>query len=157
PMIFFVVMGFRQITYWLVHKDRERLGLGLTLLFVAAMAKFEGFIFLALAGSWVLVVPSVWPSLRLTTRGGWGVAFWFFAALPFIVLRVQIPALHPESGWAGYALGHPGSALSNCLPLFLMLIARLFVSGEFACWTSDSGNIHWAGTWNGVSSLYNHS
>jgi len=61
PMVFFTVMGFVQCAFWLVGKDPARLGLGLTLLFGAAMTKFEGFIFLALAGSWMLLLPSARP------------------------------------------------------------------------------------------------
>jgi hypothetical protein len=66
PMIFFTVLGFVQCAFWLVGKDRARLGLGLTLLFGAAMSKFEGFIFLALVGSWLLLLPSARPSLKLS-------------------------------------------------------------------------------------------
>jgi len=52
PMVFFTVLGFVQCALWLVEKrPRPGFGLGLTLLFGAAMTKFEGFIFLALAGS----------------------------------------------------------------------------------------------------------
>ena len=64
PMIFFTVMGFVQCAFWLVGKDPARLGLGLTLLFGAAMTKFEGFIFLALVGGWLLLLPSARPSLQ---------------------------------------------------------------------------------------------
>ena len=113
PMIFFTVMGFVQCALWLVGKDRARLGLGLTLLFGAAMAQFEGFIFLALVGSWMLLLPSARPSLKPSPRLWRVLAFCFLAALPFICLRVQIPVLHYESGWAGYALHNPGSTLSD--------------------------------------------
>ena len=113
PMIFFTVMGFVQCALWLVGKDRARLGLGLTLLFGGAMAHFEGFIFLALVGSWILLLPSARPSLK-PSPGFWRVlAFCFLAALPFVCLRLQIPALHHESGWAGYALHNPGITLST--------------------------------------------
>jgi hypothetical protein len=156
PMIFFTVMGFVQCALWLIGKDRARLGLGLTFLFGAAMTKFEGFIFLALAGGWMLLLPPARPSLK-PSPGFWRVlAFWFLAALPFIGLRVQIPSLHFESGWAGYALHHPGSTLSNWPGLFLILLARLFVSPDFASWSGEGGRLHWIGRWDGLSSLYNH-
>jgi hypothetical protein len=156
PMIFFTVLGFVQCAFWLLDKDRARLGLGLTLLFGAAMAKFEGFIFLALAGSWLLL-PSIRPALRPTPRL-WRVAgFWLLAALPFICLRMQIPVLHFESGWAHYALHNPGATLANCPWIFLILLARLFVSSDFANWDEINGQLGWIGRWAGPTSLYNHS
>ena len=156
PMVFFTVMGLVQCALWLVAKDRARLALGLTLLFGAAMTKFEGFIFLALVGSWMLLLPSARPPLK-PSPGFWRVlVFWFLAALPFLCLRVQIPSLHFESGWAGYALHNPGHTLSYWPAIFLILLVRLFVSSDFACWNGEGGQLHWAGKWDGLSSLYNH-
>jgi 4-amino-4-deoxy-L-arabinose transferase-like glycosyltransferase len=66
PMIFFTVMGLVQCAIGLVEMDRTRLGLGLTLLFGAAMSKFEGVIFLAIAAGWILLLPEVRPSLKLS-------------------------------------------------------------------------------------------
>ena len=157
PMIFFTVMGFVQCTFWLAGKDSTRLGLGLTFLFGAAMAKFEGFIFLALVGSWLLLVPSARPSLRPLPHFRRVPVFWFLVALPFVCLRVQIPVLHFESGWAGYALHNPGITLSNCPWIFMILFARLFVSSDFANWSGEDGRLHWIGRWDGLTSLYNHS
>jgi hypothetical protein len=156
PMVFFTVLGFVQCALWLVEKDRARLGLGLTLLFGAAMTKFEGFIFLALVGGWMLLLPSARPALK-PSPGFWReLAFCFLAALPFLCLRVQIPSLHFESGWAGYALHHPGSTLANWPGLFLILLARLFVNSDFASWSGEGGQLHWIGKWDGLTSLYNH-
>jgi hypothetical protein len=155
PMVFFTVLGFVQCALWLINKDRARLGLGLTLLFGAAMAKFEGFIFLALVGSWMLL-PSARPSLKPSPRLWPILGFCFLAALPFVCLRIQIPALHYESGWAGYALHNPGSTLSNWPGLFMILLARMFVSADFASWNGEGGRLHWIGRWDGLSSLYNH-
>ena len=121
------------------------------------MAKFEGFIFLALAGGWILLLPAARPSLKPSPRLWRVLAFCFLAALPFVCLRVQIPSLHYESGWAGYALRHPGSTLSNWPGLFMILLARLFVSRDFASWNGEGGQLHWIGRWDGFSSLYNHS
>ena len=156
PMILFTVMGFVQCAFWLVGKDRARLGLGLTLLFGAAMSKFEGFIFLALLGSWLLL-PSARPSLKPSPCVWRMLVFCFLAALPFVCLRVRIPVLHFESGWAGYALHNPGTTLSNCPWIFMILLARLFVSSDFANWSDEGGQLHWVGRWDGFSSLYNPS
>ena len=156
PMVFFTVLGFVQCALWLIGKDRARLGLGLTLLFGAAMAKFEGFIVLALVGGWMLLLPSARPSLKPSPRFWPVLAFCFLAALPFVCLRVQIPSLHFESGWAGYALHHPGSTLANVPWIFMVLFARLFVSSDFAFWNDEDGQIRWIGQWDGFSSLYNH-
>jgi hypothetical protein len=156
PMVFFTVLGFLQCALWLADKDHARLGLGLTLLFGAAMAKFEGFIVLALVGSWMLLRPSARPSLK-PSLGFWPeLAFCFLAALPFACLRVQIPSLYFESDWVGYALHHPGSTLSNWPVIFMILSARLFVSPVFANWIDEGGQLHWIGKWDGFSSLYNH-
>ena len=157
PMIFFTVMGFVQCALWLAGKDRARLGLGLTLLFGAAMAKFEGFIFLALAGGWMLLLPSARPSLKPSPRLWRMLAFWVLAALPFLCLRVQIPVLQYESGWAGYAAHNPLATLSNWPGIFMMQVARLFVNPGFANWSGDGGRFHWIGRWDGFSSLYNHT
>ncbi len=156
PMVFFTVLGFVQCALWLAGRDRARLGLGLTLLFGAAMTKFEGFIVLALVGGWMLLLPSARPSLKPPPRLWPVLAFCFLAALSFVCLRVQIPSLHFESGWAGYALHHPGSTLANCPWIFMVLFARLFVSSDFAFWSAEGGQIHWIGRWDGFSSLYNH-
>ncbi|MFZ0828392.1 MAG: hypothetical protein WAO02_13310 [Verrucomicrobiia bacterium] len=157
PMIFFTVMGFMQCAFWLVEQDRSRLGLGLTFLFGAAMAKFEGFIFLALVGGWLLLLPSARPRWRPSPDFWRVLTFWFLAALPFLWLRVQIPVLHFESGWAGYAAHNPGATLSNCPWIFMILFARLFVSSDFADWSAEHGRLHWIGRWDGLASLYNHS
>jgi len=70
---------------------------------------------------------------------------------------MRIPVLHYESGWAGYALHHPGATLANWPGLFLVLLARCFVSPGLANWSGAEGRLQWAGTWDGLSSLYNHS
>ena len=157
PMIFFTVLGFVQCALWLVGKDRARLGLGLTFLFGGAMTHFEGFIFLAMVGTWMLLLPSARPSLKLSPRLWRVLAFCFLAALPFVCLRAQIPSLHFESGWAGYALHNPGNTLSNWPGLFMILLAGGFLSSDFAHWSGEGGRFHWIGRWDGLSSLYNHS
>ncbi|MGA2787219.1 MAG: hypothetical protein ABSF60_06800 [Verrucomicrobiota bacterium] len=157
PMIFFTVLGFMQCAFWLIGKDRARLGLGLTLLFGGAMSHFEGFIFLALVESWLLLVPSAQTSLKPSPRLWRMLVFCSLAALPFACLRVRIPVLHFESGWAGYALHNPGVTLSNCPWIFMILFARLFVNPAFANWGGEDGRLHWIGRWDGLTSLYNHS
>ena len=121
------------------------------------MAKFEGFIFLALIGSWMLSLPSARPSLRLSLHTWRVLVFWFLAALPFVCLRIQIPVLHFESGWAGYALHNPGITLSNCPWIFMILFARFFLNSDFANWSGEDGKLHWIGRWDGLTSLYDHS
>jgi hypothetical protein len=160
PMVFFTVMGFVQCALWLVGKDPARLGLGLTLLFGAAMSKFEGFIFLTMLGSWLLLLPSARPPLKLLPRFWRPGAFCLLAALPFVCLRLQIPTLNYESSWAGHVLNHPAtllSTLSNWLRLFKIELARLFVDPDFANWNGEGGELHWIGKWGGFSSLYNPS
>ena len=154
PMVFFTVMGFVQCASGLAEKDRARLGLGLTLLFGAAMSKFEGFIFLVLTAGWILLLPTTRPSLKMSPRLWRTLAFCFLAALPFICLRAQIPALHPESGWAGYALAHPGITVSSVPKIFVIMLARLFVNPALASWSAEDGHIHWTGKWDGLSSLF---
>jgi hypothetical protein len=156
PMIFFTVLGFLQCAFWQVEKVPERLGLGLTFLFGAAMAKFEGFIFLAMVASWTLLLPSARPSLK-SSPGLWrGFAFCLLSALPFICLRARIPALHYESGWVSYAVQHPGITFSSVPDIFMILLSRWFLSSSFANWTADGDHLHWDGKWEGFSSLYNH-
>jgi hypothetical protein len=156
PMIFFVVLGFLQCALWQVEGDRARLGLGLTLLFGAAMAKFEGSIVLVAAGVWTLLLPSTRPSLKASPRFWRVLAFWFAVALPFLCLWAQIPALHFESGWAGYALRHPGDTLSHLPGILMIVLSRWFVSDDLAAWNGEGGHLHWVGRWEGFASLYNH-
>jgi hypothetical protein len=155
PMVFFTVMGFVQCALGLLEKDRARIGLGLTLLFGAAMTKFEGMIFLAVIAGWILLLPSARQLLKPSPRLWRMLAFCFLAALPFICLRVQIPVLHPESGWSAYVLAHPGMTFSSAPKILLIMLARLFVNPDFAKWSADNGQLHWTGHWNGLSSLYN--
>ena len=157
PMIFFMVLGFVQCGYWLAGKDRARLGLGLTMLFGAAMAKLEGFIFMTLVAAWLILIPSARPALKLSLRGWCVLGFWFLAVLPFICLRVQIPALEYETNWVGYALHSPGTTLWNWPGVFMVQLARTFLSSDLANWNAESGRFHWIGSWDGLSSLYNHT
>jgi len=156
PMVFFTVLGLVQFGLWLVTRDQSRLALGLTLLFGAAMAKFEGFIILALAGSWLLLLPSVRHSLKISPSAFRILAFCLLAALPFICLRVQTPSLHFESGWMGYAFHNPAGTLSCWPGLFLCLLGQFFLARDFARWSWESGQLHWIGRWDGPSSLFNH-
>jgi len=155
PMVFFTVLGLVQFGLWLVTSDQSRLGLGLTLLFGAAMAKFEGFIILALTGMWLLL-PSARRSLKISPPACRILAFCLLAALPFICLRVQIPSLHFESGWMGYAFHNPAGTLSCWPGLFLCLLGQFFLARDFARWSWESGQFHWIGRWDGPSSLFNH-
>ena len=160
PMIFFTVMGFVNCALWLMGKDHARLGLGLTFLFGAAMTKFEGFIFLALVGSWILLLPSARPPLKQLLRFWRSVTFCLLATLPFVCLRLQIPTLNYESSWVGQVLHHPTalfSTLLNWARLFQIELARLFVNPDLANWNGEEGQLHWIGKWDGLSSLYNHT
>jgi hypothetical protein len=160
PMIFFTVLGCVQCALWLVEKDRARLGLGLTMLIGAAMTKFEGFIFLALVASWIMLLSSARPSLKPSPQLWRLSAFCLLSALPFICLRLQIPTLNYESSHIGSILHHP-STLFSILPdwfrLFNIELARLFVNPDFANWNGQGGKLHWIGKWDGLSSLYNPS
>ena len=156
PMVFFTVMGFVQCVLGLVEKDHARLGLGMTLLFGAAMTKFEGMIFLALTASWLLLLPWAHPSPKTLPQFWRAAVFCLLAALPFVCLRAQIPSLHFESGWAGYALAHPGVTLASAPKVLLILLAREFFSPDFAQWNATDGQLHWNGHWVGFSSLFNH-
>jgi len=157
PMIFFTSLGFLQCAIGQVEKDRRRLALGLILLFGAAMTKFEGFIILAMATGWLLLLPSARPSLKPSPLLWHILVFCIVSALPFACLRVQIPALHYESGWAGYMLQHPGFTLANTPGIFMILLSRWFLNPFFASWSGENGQLHWNGQWEGLSSLYNHS
>jgi hypothetical protein len=119
------------------------------------MAKFDGFIFLTLVGSWMLLLPSARPPLKPLPHLWRLLGFWFLAALPFFCLRIQITSSHFESGWAGYALHQPGITFSNWPGITLIMLARLFVNPDFARWSGDDGRFHWIGQWDGFSSLYN--
>jgi hypothetical protein len=156
PTIFFTVLGFGQLALWFSDQNRARLGLGLILLSGAAMAKYEGFIFLALAGGWLLALPAARRALKRSADLWPVLGFGLLAALPFVCLRMQIPILQYESGWAGYALHHPGTTLFNSPRIFLILVSQWFVSYDFANWSAAGGQLHWIGRWDGLSSLYHH-
>ncbi len=160
PMVFFTVLGFVQCAVWLVERDPARLGLGLTLLFGAAMTKFEGSIFLVFVLGWILLVPAARPPLP-PAPGFWRApVFCGLVALAYAGLRLQIPSVNYESNWAGHVLSHPVTALSmlsNWIRFFLIELARLFVNPDFANWNGEGGQLHWIGRWNGLVSLYNPS
>ena len=155
PMVFFTVMGLAQCSIGLVERHRARLGLGVTLLFGAAMTKFEGFIFLTVICGWILLLPSARPSLQPSPRLLPLIVFCFLAALPFICVRVQIPALYFEAGWAGWAAAHPVNTALTVPKIFLIVFARLFLNSDFAKWTATGDQLHWTGQWHGLSSFYN--
>jgi hypothetical protein len=156
PMVFFTVQGLLQCALGQVEQDRSRTWLGLTLLFGAAMTKFEGWLTLGAAVTWLAVVPSARFALKFPTGLARLAAFWMLTLLPFVALRLQIPALHYESAWPRYTFLHPLNTLSN-LPAFLMMMtARWFVSPAFADWSADRRGLHWTGHWEGLASLYNH-
>ena len=160
PMIFFSVLGFGQCALWLMEKDRARLGLGLTLLFGAAMVKFEGALFLAIAVGWMLLAPSARPPLRPWSQLWPWPAFCLLSALPYFCLRLQIPVLNFESSHVGGVLAHPASFFSTLADwprFFIVELARLFLNPAFADWSGDTGRLHWIGQWTGLASLYNPS
>ncbi|HTL59273.1 MAG TPA: hypothetical protein VL361_26610 [Candidatus Limnocylindrales bacterium] len=156
PMVFFVTWGTVLCAVAMLDQNRARLLMGLALLFGAAMAKFEGAIVLiAATGSLIITfwgrrkpapMAPIWRTL----------GFCLLAAFPFVCLRLRIPALHYESGWAGYAFSHLGTTLSSIPGFLLMMTARWFVSPTLADWEAQGGHLHWIGHWDGFSSLYNH-
>ena len=156
PMVFFTAVGLLQCTLGMSEENGSRIGLGLMLLFGGAVAKFEGIITLAAALIWLLVFPQSRRLISMGKRFWWIVGSCALATLPFCVLRAQIPALHYESGWAGFILAHPLDTLSNLPSFLLMMTARWFMSPTFADWTVANGSLRWAGHWEGLSSLYNH-
>ena len=145
PMVFFTVLGWVQCALWLADKDPLRFGLGLTLLFGAAMAKIEGGIFLALAIGAFLLLPSARRALR--TYPGWrrALIFCFLASLPFLCLRFQIPAVNYESNWVGEALRNPEAMLANWPVVFLIWLGRFFFSKFLADCILDHGRFVWFG------------
>jgi uncharacterized membrane protein len=40
--------------------------------------------------------------------------------------------------------------------LLMQMTARWFVNDHLATWSADGGHLHWAGKWEGLSSLYHH-
>lgn len=157
PMVFFTALGLLQCALGQLEQDRGRIWLGLTLLFGAAMTKFEGWLTLAAVASCLAIFPAPRPFLKAPPRSARLALFWVLAVLPFICLRIQIPALHYESAWPRYMLRHPFDTLSNLPGFLMMMTARWFVSPTFADWSADGGMLHWSGRWEGLSSLFNHS
>ncbi len=62
-----------------------------------------------------------------------------------------------ESGWAGYAAQHIGPTLSAWPGIALVEVGRIFLNPDFAQWSGQDGHFHWAGKWEGLPSLYNHT
>jgi len=156
PMVFFTVLGFLQCAAWQVERDPVRLLLGFTLLFGAAMSKFEGMITIAAAGGWMLLLPSARPAWKFSASPWRMLVFCLLSAMPFLWLRVHIPVLHFESNWASYGLHNPGFTLSAAPGIFMIVLCRWFLNPAFASWVGDGTELHWNGNWEGVSSLYNH-
>jgi len=157
PMIFFTVTGLLECAAWQLEKDPARLALGLTLLFGAAMTKFEGIVLFALAGAWFAVSPATRPAWRWSPRFWAVVAFWSLSVLPFIWLRTHIPVLHWQSNWVHYGLMAPGHVIAYFPIILGILLAQLFFDESFVSWTFDGAHLHYAGKWEGWPSLFNHS
>ena len=158
PMMFFCVLGLSQCVLGQFSSQPQRWLLGFTFLFGAALAKFEGAIFLAAAVLWLVLLPWSRRSFRaVRLRSLWRPAlFCILSALPFLWLRVHIPVLAYESGWAGYAAKNPWMVFSHWPPLMLVIISRWFLNPHFADWSGDGGHLHWVGKWEGFGSLYHH-
>jgi hypothetical protein len=157
PMIFFVTFGLIECAQAQLTADHGRLGLGLTLLFGAAMSKFEGFIILAATLLWLVLLPSTRQIFRRSTTLWRVVAFCALAAMPYFWLRSSIPALHYETSWATDALHHPGQVFANAPIFILVMVAKTFLDPGLATWTVESGQLHWTGKFEGLTSLYHHS
>lgn len=156
PMIFFATLGVAQCGAWAIEKKPARLALGLTLLFGAAMAKLEGFIFLAVTIGCTWLSPASRPPMQFLSHAWRTALFCLLCGLPFIILRERISTENFESGWAHYALSDPVATICSAPKVFLMALARLFVSPTLANWTGTNGEFHWTGQWNGLSSLIHH-
>jgi hypothetical protein len=156
PMVFFITLGTVFCAISLLEQNRAYLSMGLTLLFGAAMAKFEGAI--VLLAVLVSLFAVFWSPRNLAPLAPvWRVlGFCLLMVIPFVCLRVQVPSLHYESGWARYALSHLGTTLSNIPGFLVMMTARWFVSPTLADWEAQGSHLHWIGRWDGFSSLYNH-
>ncbi|HEV2210606.1 MAG TPA: hypothetical protein VG167_17665 [Verrucomicrobiae bacterium] len=154
PMIFFTTLGLVECALGQTEQDKSRVGLGLVLLFGAAMTKFEGALTLGATLFWLaafgasrrLLRPSkaVWPALT----------FCLLTAVPFVCLRLQIPALQYESWWAGDIMRAPMETLVRVPAFLLMISARWFLNPNFAYWQADGDWVRWCGHWEGFRSLY---
>jgi hypothetical protein len=156
PLMFFTVLGIVECTLWQLEGNPARLVLGLLLLFGAAMVKFEGAIFLAAVLAWALVLPWCRRSIGRPPLVWRAAVFCILAALPFAALRSQIPVLDYESHWASYALRHPVVTASHWPAVFMVTVSKWFVSPRLSAWNGEGGHLHWAGQWEGLSSLYYH-
>ena len=154
PMLFYTVLGSVQLALGVAEKQAGRLRLGFLLLLAVVMVKFEGMILL---GFWSMLLvfdresrAAFWPMRRIGLAGVLGFAAW----LPYVVFRLNGPALHPESHWLSMLIRN-ASAVFHILPMtWVAMLSRQFLSSDFASWDSpDNQHAVWQGHWAGWGSL----
>jgi len=154
PMLFYAVLSSLQLTIGMVEKQSGRLRLGLLLLLAIVMVKFEGVILLGLWGVMLLLDrdsrAALWPPRRIGLAGALGLAAW----LPYAVFRLHGPVPHPQSGWVGLLLKHPGTVLHIWPMTWVSMLSKQFFNNEFVFWRAlDNQHAVWQGHLTGWSSL----
>jgi len=152
PMVFFTTMGMIQMVIALQDQDRDRLVVGMLLLFGAAMTKFEGVILFSLA------LVGVFAGFAFA-RCGWSRGWWralligLLSLSAFAWLRLNIPVLHNESFWARDAIQHFGTTMLYWPQVMAALLGACLVNSNYAAWTVEDGHLSSKGCWEGMVSL----
>ena len=157
PMMFFATLGVVQCVIAMQDQDGERIALGLSLLFGAAMAKFEGIVLFTLASAGMVMLMFFYAWLRPFRPHMRAVIFCLLSIIPYLFLRLLIPVMHFLSNWADVAAQNTGATLALWPKLVLRIGAHCLLSNELATWTMTDGHLTWAGSWQGIGSLFNQN
>jgi hypothetical protein len=156
PSMFFMGLGCMECTFAMINSDKKRFWVGMIILLAAAMTKFEGAIILIL---WVAAAICRTKTRNLLFVGRrecviLGLAL--LLVLPYSILKLQIPQLHPDQG-AFQTLRQHSLKIAGRVPVVLAtMIARECVDKDVVAWTvSNEGKPTWSGRWVGWQGLIN--
>jgi hypothetical protein len=155
PSVLFTSLGCIQCSLAVAHSDKKRLWLGMFLLLGATMTKFEG---MAVLGLWILALlcRAATRTLLIPGRKEWILLVVALGlVVPYGVLRLQIPQLHPDQLAIQTIQKHPVEVAARVPRIFSALVVRQCVDDQLAAWTVKNNDVVWTGKWIGWKGLVN--
>lgn len=154
PLLYFACLTAMLLVKAISDSDEYYLAVAMLTAVGAAMAKFEGIIYL---GVWLIVLlPFCW-------RRGWlkNLTLWRSAVagiicmLPYAWFRLDKPIPHPQSSWWHDGLATPDATLHRFPQAWFLNIGGRFFNSDFFHWHSNADHLQWTGKWTGLWSFVN--
>ncbi len=155
PMVFFTSMTALLMMMAIINKQETAVATGFLLLAGCVSTKFEGVIYAALWGGFILIYS--WQRGWLKSQLIWkAIIVAAICLIPYLCLRMSKPVLHPESGWIKNGLNTPSKAIRRLPQIFLLDIGgRLFDKKFFEWKTEDKDHVYYTGSWSGLKNFEN--